>query len=222
LLNTHYQLKEFSGAIAILKQLILNFTDEKRYWRNLASIYASQGRLQDALVVMEMFYVQDMMEIENDYMLLSQMFAYNELPFRTATILQEGIDKGFVKDNDKNWKDVASNFHVAGDLKQAIAAYGRSATKTDSGEMDLKRAELLADNDQFELAVVGFDRALQKGSLQDPGKAYFRKGIALFGLANYDSAMATLRQASKYANWRSKVRQWSNYIKGVKGQVASL
>lgn len=222
LLNSHYQLKEFTGAIEILKQLILDFPEEKRYWRNLASIYASQDMLQDALVVMEMFYVQGLMETENDYMLLSRMFAYNNIPYRTAVILKEGIDRGHVKDNDKNWKDIGENFHVAGELKEAIIAYGRSADKTNVGDMDLKRAELLADDENFEQAVVVFDKALLKGSLQDPGKAYFRKGLAQYELKNYDQAISTLQEAKKYINWRSKARQWANYIKGIKGQVASL
>jgi len=222
LLNAHYQLKEFKGAIQILKQLILDFPEEKRYWINLANIYASQDKLHEALVVMELFYVQGLMETENDYLLLSQMFALNEIPYRTAVILKEGIDIGSVKDNDKNWKDIASNFHVAGELKQAIIAYGRSADKSNSGEMDLKRAELLADDGSFKQAVVGFDKALQKGSLEDPGKAYFRKGLAQYELKKYQQAIRSLLQAKKYSKWRSKSNQWKNYIKGIKERVASL
>ena len=133
LLASHFEFKDYKGSIALLKQLILDFPKEKRYWRNLASVYSSQDQLSDALAIMEMFYVQDMMETENDYKLLSSMFAYNDIPFRTAVVLKEGIEKGIVKDTEKNWKNIASNFHVASEMEKAIDAYAKSAAKSDTG-----------------------------------------------------------------------------------------
>lgn len=222
LLNAHYQLKEFDEAIAVLKQLIQDFPNEKRYWRNLATVYVSQDRLSEALVVMELFYLQGLMDKESDFVLLSQMFAHNDIPYRTATVLKEGMDKGIVKSTDENWSDIASNFHLAGELKNAIEAYTESAERTLTGEIDLKRAELLADSEQFLRAVTGFDQALKKGSLKDPGKAYFRKGLALFGLKLYDQAISSLDKANKYVSWRKRASQWTEYIKRHKKQIASL
>ena len=200
----------------------MDFSEEKRYWRNLASMYISKDKLKEALVVMELFYLQDMMDKESDYKVLSQMFSHNDIPYRTANILKEGIDKNVVKDNASNWNNIASNYHLAGELKEAIDAYAKSAIKTDSGEIDLKRAELLADIEQFERAIVGFDRALLKGSLPDPGKAYFRKGLALYELKRYDRAISTLKKANKYNNWRSRADQWARYISRTRQKVSML
>ncbi len=222
LLNGHYQLQEYKGSIAVLKQLILDFSEEKSYWRNLASVYVSQDMIEDGLAVMELFYVQEMMDTENDYLMLSQMFSYNNIPYRTAVILQEGIDKGIVKDSDKNWNDIASNFHIAGELNDAISAYEKSSVKTNTGEIDFKRAELLADINQFERAIDGFDAALQKGGLEDIGKVHFRKGIALYGLKQYDSAIVALQKANKYSEWRVRSEQWAKYIGDKKRQSGLL
>lgn len=222
LLNAHFEFKDFKGTIDVLKQLILYFPQEKRYWRNLASVYMQQDMISDALVVMEMFYVQGLMETENDYKQLSSIFAYNDIPYRTAAILEEGINKGLVKDTEKNWTNVASNYHVASEMQKAIDAYGKSAAKTSSGKNDLKRGELLADSDQHKEAIAAFDRALQKGSLKDAGKAHFRKGLAYIGLKQFDKAVASLTEASKYKSWRKRSVQWSSYAKTQKKNMAKL
>jgi len=222
MLNAHFEFKDYVGTIAILKQLILDFPTEKRFWRNLASIYSQEDQLEDALAVMEMFYVQGYMETENDYKQLSSMFAYNDIPYRTATVLKEGIEKGIVKDTEKNWKNVASNFHVASELEKAIDAYAKSAAKSDTGENDLKRAELLADLDRFKEAVAGFNKALEKGSLKDPGKAHFRKGLAYLGMKQYNSALGSLEKSTKYKKWRKQAVQWSGYVKTQKKNADKL
>jgi len=222
LLNAHFEFKDFPGTIAVLKQVILDFPKEKRYWRNLASVYMSQDMVTDALAVMEMFYVQGMMETANDYKQLSSIFAYSDIPYRTATILKEGIEKGVVKDNEKNWTNVAANFHVASETQKAIDAYTKSANQTASGKNDMKRGELLADSDQFSKAISAFNKALEKGSLKDEGKAHFRKGLAYLGMKKYDRAVSSLNKASKYKKWRKRSVQWSSYARTQKKNAAKL
>jgi len=222
LLNAHFEFKDFPGTIAILKQLILDFPKEKRYWRNLASVYMSQDMISDALAVMELFYVQGMMENENDYKQLSSIFAYSDIPYRTAAILKEGIDKGVVKNTEKNWTNVAANYHVASEVQKAIDAYGESASKTASGKNDLKQAELLSDDNQYRKAIAAFDKALKKGSLKDSGKAHFRKGLAYIGLKQFDRAVQSLNKASKYKKWRKRSVQWTGYARSQKKNMAKL
>jgi tetratricopeptide (TPR) repeat protein len=222
LLNAHFEKKDMLGTIEILKQSILDFPTEKRYWRYLTSVYTQEDKIKDALAVMEMFYVQGYMETSNDYKQLSALFAYNEIPYRTAVVLEEGISKGVVKDTEKNWNNIASNFHVSQELKKAIVAYERAADKSETGEKDLKRAELLADLEEFKKAVAGFDKALQKGSLKDAGRAHYRKGMAYFGMKQYNSSIASLQKATKYKKWRKRAVQWTGYVKTQKKQAAKL
>jgi len=222
LLNAHFEFKDYPGTIELLKQLILDFPTEKRYWRNLASIYMQQDMIPDALAVMEMFYVQGLMESENDYKQLSSIFAYSDIPYRTAVILKEGIEKGLVKDTEKNWKNIASNFHVASELDKAIEAYGHSAAKSDSGENDQKRAELLADREKYKEAIASFNKALEKGKLKDEGKVHFRKGLAYLGLKQYNSSIRALNKATKYKRWRRGAVQWIGFVKNQQKNAAKL
>ncbi len=222
LLNAHFEFKDFDGTIAILKQLILDFPTEKRYWRNLASVYMNQDMVEDALAVMEMFYVMGYMETENDYKQLSSIFAYSDIPYRTATILKEGIEKGIVKDTVKNWDNIAANFHVASELDKAIDAYARSAAKADTGEYDVKQAELLSDRERYKKAVEVFNRALQKGKLKDVGKVHFRKGIAYLEMKQYNSSIAAFKEAQKYKKWKKQAGQYLKYANTRKANAAKL
>ncbi len=222
MLAVHFEFKKMDDSIKILKQLILDFPKVKRYWRNISSIYMQKDKISDALAVMELFYVQGMMETEGDYKLLSAIFAFSDIPYRTAVILKEGIEKGVVKDNDKNWENVASGFHSANELEKAIVAYGKSASKTDSGKFDLKQAELLSDLDEFKKAILAFNKALKKGSLKQPGKAYFGKGLAQIGLKQYNSAISSLTKATKYKKWNKRSKQWIAFVRNAKKNAELL
>jgi len=222
MLNAHFEFKDFPGTILLLKQLILDFPKEKRYWRNLSSIYVQQDMIDDALAVMEMFYVQGLMETENDYKQLSNIFAYSEIPYRTANILKEGIEKGVVKSTEKNWKNVAQNYHIASELDKAIHAYGKSAKESSHGKNDIKQAELLADRYKYQKAIEAFDRGMKKGEIDDVGKVHFRKGIAYLELKQFNRSIASFEKATKYKKWRRQAVQYGSHAKNRKKQAAKL
>ena len=222
LLNAHFEFKDYPGTIALLKQLILDFPKEKRFWRNLTSIYLHQDMTSDALAVMEMYYVQGMMESANDYKQLSNLFAYNDIPYRTALILKEGIDKGVVESTETNWKNIGANFHVSSELDKAISAYGRAASHSGHGKNDVKQAELYSDRYKYQKSVEAFDKALKKGELDDVGKVHFRKGIAYLELKQFNRSIASFDKATKYKKWRKQAVQYGSHAKSRKKQAAKL
>jgi tetratricopeptide (TPR) repeat protein len=221
LLNSHFQLEDYIGAIEILKRLVLEFPKQKKHWRNLSAVYAQQEMYDESLVVMEMFYVRGQMDKDADFQLLASMFSYNGIPYRAATILREGVTKEIVDSTESSWNEIASNFRASGEIRKAIDAYAKSAAIANHGENDLIRAELLSDVDQYESAVKSFDVALKKGDLKDTGKAYFRKGIALYQLSQYGPAITTLKEAQKYTRWKDRAIQWSRFIEKKQQRLAS-
>ncbi|PHS14068.1 MAG: hypothetical protein COA86_16375 [Kangiella sp.] len=221
MLQGHFNFKDMEGAQAILIQLIKYFPQDKGNWRNLSSIYMQQDNTSEALAIMEMFYVQGMMEKEGDYKQLSAIFAWSEIPYRTAQILKEGLDKKVVEDTEKNWKNVAQNFHIAQEIDKAVYAYGRAADQSSDGENLLKQGELLADDEQFKKAITKLDAALKKG-VKDEGKVHYRKGLAYLGLKQFSRAITHLGKANKYKKWRKRSVQWSGYAKMQKRNASKL
>ena len=182
----------------------------------------NEDKIDDALAVMEMFYVLGYMETETDYKQLSSIFAFSDIPYRTAVVLQEGIDKGVVEDTEKNWTNIASNFHVASELNKAIYAYSRSAAKSDTGLNDVKQAELLSDAYKYKQAIQVFDKALKKGKLEDVGKVHFRKGVAYLEMKQFNRSIASFGEALKYKRWKQRARQYLSYTKTQKANAAKL
>jgi tetratricopeptide (TPR) repeat protein len=211
MLSAHYEMKDLNGTATILKLLAENFPEDTKYWRQLSQIYYSLEKIPEALAVQDMFYLRGKFETETDYKTLAQLFSYQEVPYRAAKVLEEGINKGVVTKEAKNWRNVARYYHSSNQLKDAIRAYGETAVLAEDGKDFLKQAELLSDDDQWQLAIKAFDKAIEKGGLDDDGRAYLRKGVALINLGSCSSALKALDQASKYKKHRKSAMGWTNY-----------
>lgn len=212
LLALHWELKDIKGSATILKSMIEYFPKEKTFWRQLSQIYMQLDKVNDALAIMEMFYLRNEFETDMDYKFLSSLFSYTDIPYRSAKILEEGLDKGIVKAEMKNWRAVAQNYHVSNELKKAIKAYGKTAEISDDGKAFLKQAELYSDIESWAKSVKSFDKALKKGGLDDLGRVHMRKGIALMNMNKCDSAIKALDQAAKFKKYRKQSGQWKSYV----------
>jgi tetratricopeptide (TPR) repeat protein len=211
LLVSHYELKDIVGSAVILKEMVTTFPEEKSYWRQLASLYLSLDNVKEALALMEMLYLKGGFDSESDYKTLSSLFAYEEIPYRSAQILEEGVNKGIVKTEEKNWRQIASSYRVSKEIDKAIDAYGKTADLAKDGEEYLTQAELFFEKEQWRDSIKALEKALDKG-VDDKGRAYFTKGSALASLGQCKNAVATLEDATKYSKWRTRANAWIDYI----------
>ncbi|WP_196137414.1 tetratricopeptide repeat protein [Aliikangiella sp. G2MR2-5] len=213
LLAFHWEKKDVKGAGDLLKEMVALFPAEKDYWRQLSQVYFQLDKIEDALAIMEMFYLNGGFNKETDYTWLSALFSYNEVPYRAAKVLEEGLNKKLVKSEKKIWQAIANNYHISNEISKAIVAFGKTGELSDTGESYLKQAELLTDEERWGDAVAAYDKALQKGKLDDPGRAHFRKGVALISMGRCDSGMSVLETASKYKKYRQRASQWTDFAK---------
>ncbi|MCW8877658.1 MAG: hypothetical protein OQK51_11430 [Kangiellaceae bacterium] len=213
LMAIHWELNDVPGTAKILKDMIRYFPEEKSFWRQLSQIYFQMDKVDDALAIMEMFYLRGQFDKDQDYTWLSALFAYRDIPLRSAEILKEGIDKGLVESEKKMWENIAANYHLSNELTKAVQAYGKTAELSDTGEQYLRQAEILTDQEKWGEAVRAYDKAIAKGKLEDPGRAHLRKGVALVSMGRCDSAFTVLSQAQKFKKYRNQAAQWTNFAK---------
>lgn len=212
LLVSHFELKDLVGSSVILKEMVELFPDKKAYWRQLSTLYLQMDRVKESLGIMEMFYLYGGFENESDYKTLSALFAYEEIPYRSAEILEEGLTKGLVKPEEKNWKAIAANYRVSKEIDKAIVAYGRTAELADDGEEYLTQADLYSEKEKWRDVIKSLDKALNKG-VKDTGRIYFTKGSAQASLGQCKTAIKTLESATKYKKWRKRANAWISYVK---------
>jgi len=212
LLVSHYELKDLNGSSVILKDMVATFPDEKSYWRQLSTLYLSMDKVKESLALMEMLYLNGGFDKESDYKTLSALFAYEDIPYRSAEILEEGVNKGLVKPEEKNWNAIAANYRVSKEIEKAINAYGKTAEVAEDGEEYLTQAELYAEKEKWRDTIKSLNKALEKG-VKDQGRVYFTKGSAQASLGQCKAAIQTLETATKYKNWRKRANAWISYVK---------
>ncbi|MET1254681.1 tetratricopeptide repeat protein [Aliikangiella maris] len=212
LLLSHYEQKDIIGSTSVLKEMVEVFPRENSYWRQLSSMYLQLDKTKDSLAVMEMLYLNGGFETETDYKTLSSLFAYEEVSYRSAEILEEGLNKGIVKPEERNLKAIANNYRVSKEVDKAIVAFGRTAEAADDGEHFLTQADLYVEREKWTDAIKSLNKALKKG-VEDTGRVYYTRGTAQANLGQCKSAMDSLENATKYKTWRSRANAWIAYVK---------
>ena len=222
-LAAHFELEQFSEAAKTLEILIQVWPDNKTYWIQLSQLYYRLERDAEALSMMALAYRRNMLKEQSDIMYLSNLYANSEVPFKAASVLQKGMEDGYVESNWQHWTIVADTWYAAEEMEKALSAYEKACEASDDGEIDLRRAYILVDMERWSEAAVAIEAALDKGGFNDlkTGDAYILLGMSEFNLGSYDKASAAWGHASKYPKVRKAAQQWMNYMREERARKSS-
>ncbi|MCP4414716.1 MAG: tetratricopeptide repeat protein [Gammaproteobacteria bacterium] len=214
LVAAHFEAADFKGATVIAKERLLSFPDNAKYWKQLSGLYNKTGRDMDALIFLELAYKQKMFSKGTEYRNLSSMYAINELPYKSARVMEDGLKKGIVEPTEKAWKQAAAGWQLSKENKKAINAFTKAGNLAEHGKNEMRVAALHSNDENWKGAIEFFKKAISKGGLKkDIGRAHMNLGIALFNDGNSKSALASLRKAQKFSNTKRNASQWINYVK---------
>jgi tetratricopeptide (TPR) repeat protein len=211
-LTSYYETKKYKEAVNVLETAVQLFPKEKAFWKQLGNFYLLIEDYDRGMATLELAYKQGYLEKESEIKTLASLYAQNNMPYKSAKLLEKHISSGLVKRDDTNIYSLANAWHAAQHIDKAAKYYGELAKMTNEAKHYSKQGTLLAQDEQFEKAVVALNKALDLG-VSNKGRLYMSIAESHFYLAQYKEAYAAIQNAMKDPKTRKGAKGWVSYIK---------
>ena len=180
--------------LELYEELVI-FHPKKKYWTQLSGIYGELNQEDNQLTALEAAFDQELLDKKNEYTALYQLLMRAEAPYKAAKVMDYGIKKGFVEDDEKNLKMLAQGWHLAQELEIAEPIYEKAAKKSKEGELYVFLGQIYLATDRYELAKKTLKEGLKKGKLKDPVTVNILLGQVSYEQQNFIDATKFFRTA---------------------------
>lgn len=215
----HLELKQYSQAAGVLEALIELQPENEGYWEQLATLYAEIKKDKRALAVQAL--AEKMGYLEGQALIyLSEFYRYLDIPYKGGQILQQALETGAVKDNAQNWENLADSWTAAREWERAIEAFSKAGRRSQKGQADLRRAQLLIELQRWDEAGAALQQALRKGGLDNPGQAQLLLGQVRYHQGEWAEAIQALELARRSPEYARQAAQWIKHVQVLQKQKA--
>ena len=212
LLALYLQKDNYKDAIPLLQRLIQIVPEKKTYWMQLSAVYGQQEDYPNALAIMQLAYGAGLVTEDSEIRRLADLLLFNDVPYRGAQVLEAGIEKKALKDDDKLYEKLANCWIAAGELEKSIPPLQRAAELSATGDMFVRLGEVNVQREQWTAAQAALDRGISKGQLKDAGNAQLLMGIVLYNQKKYAEAKPWFERASQSEKHRQMSRGYLQLI----------
>ena len=138
--ENHYLLKmalysELKKDLEVLPiyEILVQHYPKKRYWTNLSGLYGQRDRQMDQMGALEAAYDDRLLDKQREFTALSQLLFMFENPRKAAKVIEDGLNQGIVKKEEKTLKAAAQYWHASKELEKAKPYYEKAAIKSKEG-----------------------------------------------------------------------------------------
>ena len=170
LMGDYFDSNQPQEAARIAEGLIAQHPDDKTLQLNLASSYMQAGQDEKATALLEKLRASGTLDKPEDYRNLYAMYLNHNKNKEGIAVIQEGLQKGALKEDYDTLNALAQAYWFAGQSDQAIAAYRKAAPMAPNGEAYLNLARALLNEGHVAEAKQAAQQALDKG-VRNPGDA---------------------------------------------------
>ncbi|MCW8885342.1 MAG: hypothetical protein OQK12_08810 [Motiliproteus sp.] len=207
-LSALLQLKRFSDAQLLVKQLLATETTNADYWRILISSHLQLEQYPQALNAYELYYQAGLLK-SHEIMQLAQLQLAQGLPAKTARLLRDN-EKQVQPDIQLQW------FRLQGDAwlqarepEEAKKSYLRVLNQSKKGSIERKLANLFLNQQAWSAAINYFRQAEQKGQ-QLEAVERLRLGIAYLKNKQHKLARKTF-SGIQHKSYQKQADEWLKY-----------
>ena len=206
------KLENLDDAEDLGTRLLFLEPNKKKYWNQVSALYFAKDFELDSLSSLELAYENDSLNKESDYLLLAKYYLYQKSPLKSVLVLNDGIEKDFVKENEENLKLLSSSYFYARDLKNGIKILVKAEKISDDPELSYRLGTYAFDSENYKLAISSFDIAKERGWNKIPGRIELIKGISFFELDDVEQARSNLILAANFDDTKDTAEGWLSYI----------
>ncbi|MEP3891160.1 MAG: hypothetical protein ABJN69_11930 [Hellea sp.] len=210
----HYDLMNFIYAkleknerqADLVIEMIERWPAEKELWDAWASLLSQSGQEQDAFEVNKLLYLRGALSEEADIMKVIQYYAYYNMPYQAAQILEKEMNAGRIPREADKLVQLSSLFRQAREYARAIPIL-EAATKTGgTGDLYAQLGEALYNEGYCERAETAFKRGIDRG--YDAGKAWMLIATCRYeDVQRQQKLTCEMTTAEKAAAPKSQARQ---------------
>lgn len=206
------KLENLDDAEDLGTRLLFLEPNKKKYWNQVSALYFAKDFELDSLSALELAYENDTLNKESDFLLLAKYYLYQKSPLKSVLVLNDGIEKNFVKENEENLKLLSSSYFYARDLKNGIKILVKAEKISDDPELSYRLGTYAFDSENYKLAISSFDIAKERGWNKIPGRIELIKGISFFELDDVEQARSNLILAANFDDTKDTAEGWLSYI----------
>lgn len=174
----HYDLLNFIYAklgrsdsqSELVKEMIGRWPNEKELWDAWASLLSQSGRDQDAFEVNKLLYLGGALSEEADIMKVIQYYAYYNMPYQAAQILEKEMNAGRVSKDSEKLVQLSTFFRQAREYARAIPVLEAATMAGGTGDLYAQLGEALYNEGECARAETAFKQGIDRG--YNAGKAW--------------------------------------------------
>ncbi len=120
LYSSYIELKDYKRAITTLEYMVKTYSQKEEYWLQLISLYQTTQQFKKALATMELAYENNAVDKKKNAMYFVGVLLNNGLYNKAGLLLEDAINKEYVKLNKENFDTLISSFLNAKNYEKSI------------------------------------------------------------------------------------------------------
>ena len=161
----------------------------------------------------------------DDILLLASLYISLDIPYEAAELIQRETKKGTVIVDEKSVLLLARSWHQARELDKAAISYATLAKLEKGGKAYFHQGQVYMEMQQWKLAAIALQNALDKGIDQRKGRAYLLLGVVRYEMNQLAAAKQALKGAvetvsikmaahnSGFTKWKTANRSLLCFVK---------
>lgn len=204
LYSSYVETKNYGSAIRIMKILLAKDRTNEDYWMQLISLYQTMRNYKKSLATIELAYKKNIISKSKNLMYFVNILLQNNIYNKAAIMMEDGIKKGLVANNKKNFNIMISSYLNAKNYKKAIP-FLTTSPYANTNKFKLLLGNIYYNYNNYKKAIATLKNFnFTKNSSHD-GQRYTLLALSYYELDKKENVESYLKKAysNKYERKRA-------------------